>query len=125
MDMPGAAPAGPAGEPEMDYNLGGYAAWDAPEMPERFGDVTLDDVLLPGAEEPAIGAGANAKEPDRTAAQHGESALTCYLVKDARWRQHACVPAVLAGTAMLPAVSSNRAILLGASSPQGVPLMRN
>ena len=81
MDLPGAAPAGPAGEPEVDYNLGlgGYDAWEAPEMPERFEDVTLDSGLLPGAEEPAIGAGVSAKGPDRAAAQNGESALTCFL----------------------------------------------
>ena len=126
MDLPGAAPAGPAGEPEVDNNLGlgGYDAWEAPEMPERFEDVTLDSGLLPGAEEPAIGAGVSAKGPDRAAAQNGESVLTCFLEADAQVRQHVCVPAVLAGTARLPAENLNRAITLGASLPQSVPLIR-
>ena len=88
--MPGAACAGPAGEPEVDYNVGGYDAWDAPEMPERFGDVTLDGGLPPGPEHPAIGAGASGQEPDRAAAQHGKSALTDILEADALLRQQ-CV----------------------------------
>eukprot|EP00891_Asterochloris_glomerata_P001200 jgi/Astpho2/1200/fgenesh1_pg.00022_%23_10_t len=73
MGMPGAASAGPAGEPEMDYNLGGYDAWDAPEVPEQFGDVAADNGPPPGADDPALAmqAGASAKESDRAPAQHG------------------------------------------------------
>ena len=120
LDMPGAAFAGPAGEPEVDYNLqGGYDAWEAPEMPERFGDVALDGGPPPGAEEPAIGAGASAKWPDKAAAQPGETALTCLLVADPQLRQQ-CVYQQQ-WLEVLPAVSL---IILGTSPPQGVRLVR-
>lgn len=121
MDMPGAASAGPAGKPEMDYNLGGYDAWDAPEVPEQFGDVAADGGPPPGADDPALAmqAGASAKESDRAPAQHSESALICFMEADAQLRQHAP-----AETAMLPDVSLKGANILGSSSPRGVPLMQ-